>query len=452
MSALPPTDQPPLPAVQTLRRLARRELSAEALMRDHLDRATAREPSLHAFAARLAEADLLAQARALDAAGGWAGPLHGLPLGVKDIFDTVDLPTTYGSRLYAGHRPAADAASVALCRRAGALVAGKTVSTEFAYFHPGPTVNPHHSGHTPGGSSSGSAAAVGAGLLPLALGSQTAGSIIRPAAYCGVVGFKPSLGRVPRAGVKGLSDSLDTLGGFASNVADVALLAGVLCSDADLVDLAMEEDAAAATDGSGLRLGLCPTPWWEQADAEIRHTAWDLATRAFAPPWSAGLVDAVRLPAAWPDLVALQLAVMSHEMARSLAFDEGRHRDSLSERLRALIDQGRRISGAEHAAHLRTVLELRADCEAALFADCDILIAPSTQGAAPAGLAATGDPLFCRGWTLLGLPTLHVPMTRSPSTGLPIGLQFIGRPGADLEVLQAGIRCEARLRDLASTR
>jgi len=207
-----------LPAWQAVRLLARRELRAEDLARACLDRVAERDAAVHAFAHIDADA-VLAQARELDA-GAVRGPLHGLPLGVKDLIDTADLPTAYGSAIYAGHRPAADAAAVALCRAAGALVFGKTVSTEFAFFQPGATCNPHQLEHTPGGSSSGSAAAVADLMLPLALGTQTAGSIIRPAAFCGVVGYKPSFGRVPRAGVKGLSDGLDVVGGFARHVRD----------------------------------------------------------------------------------------------------------------------------------------------------------------------------------------------------------------------------------------
>jgi Asp-tRNA(Asn)/Glu-tRNA(Gln) amidotransferase A subunit family amidase len=248
-----------LPAWQAVRLLANRELSAEALMRACLDRIAEREAEVQAFVHLDADA-ALAQARAVDA-GPWRGPLHGLPLGVKDLFDTASLPTGYGSPLYAGHHPVADAAAVALCREAGALLPGKTVTTEFAYFHPGATRNPRHLGHTPGGSSSGSAAAVADSMLPLALGTQTAASIIRPAAYCGVVGYKPTHGRVPRAGVKSLSDTLDTVGGFARSVRDVALLGAVLTGDHRLSrdldgDPARRRASACAARPTGRR----PTP------------------------------------------------------------------------------------------------------------------------------------------------------------------------------------------------
>ena len=263
-----------LDAWQLVQGLARRELRAEDLMRACLDRVAEREGEVHAFA-HLDRPTALAQARALDA-GALQGPLHGLPLGVKDLLDTAELPTGYGSPLYAGHRPAADAAAVALCREAGAVVAGKTVTTEFAYFHPGPTANPHHTGHTPGGSSSGSAAAVADRMLPLALGTQTAGSIIRPAAYCGVVGYKPSWGRVSRAGVKSLSETLDTVGGFGRSVRDVALLGAVLLGDARLAGVAHEPG------GQAPRIGMCRTPQWAQADADTQ-AAWSVAAAALSP-------------------------------------------------------------------------------------------------------------------------------------------------------------------------
>jgi len=410
-----------LTASQAAALLARRELSAEDLMRACLDRAAEREGEVHAFA-HLAPDAALAHARALDA-GVIRGPLHGLPLGVKDLFDTFDLPTAYGSALYAGHRPAADAAAVALCREAGAVVMGKTVTTEFAYFHPGPTRNPRRPGHTPGGSSSGSAAAVADGMLPLALGTQTAGSIIRPAAYCGVVGYKPTTGRVPRAGVKSLSDTLDVVGGFGRSVRDVALLGAVLTGDGRLLAL---------PDVEAPRIGMCRTPEWPRADGDTR-AAWTLATTVLAAA-GAALVD-VEWPAALPDLVSLQKSVMSFEMTRALSHERVHHLERLSEPLRPLFREGAAITGEAHAAHLAAARSA-ANSVDALFERFDVLIAPSTTGEAPAGIDATGDPVFCRGWTLLGLPCVHLPFTQG-SHGLPIGLQCVGRAGNDHRLLAA---------------
>ena len=421
-----------LAAWQAARLLARHEISAVDLTRACLDRIAVREGEVLAFCHLAADA-ALAQARVLDA-GPSRGPLHGLPLGIKDLIDTADMPTTYGSAVYAGHRPAADAAVVALCREAGAVLPGKTVSTEFAYFHPGPTRNPRALGaqlHTPGGSSSGSAAAVADHLLPLALGTQTAGSIIRPAAYCGVVGYKPTLGRVPRAGVKSLSETLDVVGGFGRSVQDVALLGAVLMSDArllqDLPDLAP-------------RIGLCPTPEWAQADTDVQ-AAWALAVAALGP--QAQHLEDAAWPQALPDLVALQKAVMGFEMARALSHERLQHRAQLSARLLDLFEQGMAISGVAHAANLAATAAARRLADA-WFDRYDVLLAPSAGGEAPAGLGATGDPLFCRGWTLLGLPCVHLPFARGRH-GLPVGLQLIGRAGDDHRLLAAAQWCWARL-------
>jgi Asp-tRNA(Asn)/Glu-tRNA(Gln) amidotransferase A subunit family amidase len=418
-----------LDASQAARLLARRELKAEDLARACLDRVAEREAEVRAFVHLNPDA-VLAQARAMDA-GPIRGPLHGLPLGVKDLFDTVDAPTAYGSPVYAGHRPAADAAAVALCREAGALVMGKTVTTEFAYFHPGPTRNPRNLAHTPGGSSSGSAAAVADAMLPLALGTQTAASIIRPAAYCGVVGYKPSIDRVPRAGVKSLSETLDTVGGFGRSVSDVALLGAVLTGDARLL---------ADFDRSAPRIGLCATPDWRAADEDV-WAAWSLAQTVLGPQ-AASMAEA-----AWPvdmvDLVALHKAVMSYEMARALSAERVQHRLALSPRLRALFDEGRAISGEQHAGHRQQLRASRHRADA-WFEPFDVLLCPSSTGEAPAGTDATGDPLFCRGWTLLGLPCVHLPFA-SGRQGLPLGLQLVGRRGEDHRVLAAAQWCMDRL-------
>ena len=420
-----------LTAHELATRLQRREIGAEALLRDCLERIAEREPAVQAFA-HLDADQALAQARALDA-GPLRGLLHGLPLGVKDLIDTADLPTAYGSAVYAGHRPAADAAAVALAREAGAVVAGKTVTTEFAYFHPGTTRNPHALArtpmHTPGGSSSGSAAAVADHMLPLALGTQTAASIIRPAAFCGVVGYKPSWGRVPRGGIKSLSESLDTVGGFGRCVGDVALLGAVLTGDTRLLQ---------PHDGSTPRVALCRTPDWPQADADTQ-AAFALAAQRLGP--SAQLREA--WPAALPDLVPLQKSIMAFEMARSLSHERTQHRARLSARLLALMDEGMAIDGATHAAHQAQAALARQQAQA-LFDGVDVLLAPSAIGTAPAGLDATGDPLFCRGWTLLGLPCIHLPFTQG-ANGLPVGLQLVGRHGDDARLLAAADWCLSRL-------
>ena len=308
-----------LSASDAARRLQRRELSAQALLRDCLARIEARESEVRAFVCLDAEA-ALAQARALDA-GAVRGPLHGLPLAVKDIFDTHDLPTEMGSPIFAGHRPRVDAAAVALCREAGALVIGKTVTTEFANMTAGVTRNPFNPAHSPGGSSSGSAAAVADAMVPLALGTQTAGSIIRPAAFCGIVGIKPSFGRVPRAGVKPNADSMDTVGGFGRTVADAALLASVLAGDARLRTQAPPET---------LRIGLVQGPDWHQAEEDV-IACWERAVRALTP--QAARCEDAPLPPDFADVAAVQATIQAAETAQALAFEHRHHRAQLSEAL-----------------------------------------------------------------------------------------------------------------------
>ncbi len=418
-----------LGAAQAAALLQRRELKAEDLVRACLERVAVRNDDLHAFV-QVDAVSALAHARALDA-GPVRGPLHGLPLGVKDLFDTTDLPTAYGSPVYAHYRPVADAASVTLCREAGAVVLGKTVTTEFAYFTPGPTVNPHNALHTPGGSSSGSAAAVADHLVPLALGTQTAGSIIRPAAYCGVVGYKPSLGRVVGAGVKSLSPTLDVIGSFGRGVEDAALLGAVLTGDPRLCEF---------HEHGTLRIGLFQSPSWPQADADTQQ-AWDTATRALAR--NSDACQDVAMPQDFAELIQLQKDVMTFEMARSLSFERLRHREALSPALLALLDAGMAIPGAQHAANLQRTADWRLRIDA-LFERHDVLLTPSTTGAAPEGLAATGDPLFCRSWSLLGLPAVHLPLIRN-ARGLPVGLQLVGRMGEDHKLLAAARRIHDRL-------
>lgn len=418
-----------LEAWQAATLLARRELKAVDLVRACLDRIAEREPQLHAFVQLGADA-ALAHARTLDA-GPTRGLLHGLPFGVKDLFDTFDLPTGYGTPIYAGQQPLADAAAVALCRAAGAVLIGKTVTTELANMFPGATRNPHNPAHTPGGSSSGSAAAVASAMLPLALGTQTAGSLIRPAAFCGVVGYKPSHNRVPKAGVKSLSETLDTVGGFARSVRDVALLGAVLTGDARLADPAAFEQTAAP------RIGFCRTPEWALADSDTQQ-AWAQAETALA-----GHGVPMALPPELSNLVAVQKEVQAYETARSLCHERLYHRDQLSAPLQALIDGGLAISGEAHAQNLLATARARRQVQA-LFGAHDVLLAPSSIGEAPGGLDGTGDPLFCRTWTLLGLPCVHLPFTRG-RTGLPLGLQLVGAYGDDHRLLAAAHWVHARL-------
>jgi amidase len=409
-----------LSAREAARRIACRELSAEALVRACLERIEEREAVVGAWIQLDADA-ALAEARALDA-GALRGPLHGLPVAVKDLIDTVQYPTAYGSPIYAGYRPPADASCVAVARAAGALVLGKTVTTEFATFSPGKTANPHNPLHTPGGSSSGSAAAVADFMAPLAYGTQTAGSVIRPAAYCGVVGYKPSFGLICRAGVKPMAESLDTVGVLARDVGDAAFFAGVLAGR----DL--QPPATPATP----RVGLCRTAEWEQAEPATRDA---LESAAGSLSAAGARVQEITLASEFSRLVVAQSEIMAYEIARALAYEAQAHAAQLSAKLHALLAQGRAVTPARHDDNLR----LAERCRRALadqFAGVDVLLTPSTTGEAPAGLDATGNPLFNRLWTLLGAPCVHLPSARGPN-GLPVGVQLVGLVGDDRKTLAA---------------
>jgi Asp-tRNA(Asn)/Glu-tRNA(Gln) amidotransferase A subunit family amidase len=426
--------------------LASRTITSEDLVRDCLAHIEKREPSVHAFVS-LDPAAAMAQARVIDA-GAIRGLLHGIPFGVKDLFDTKDAPTSYGSSIYAGYQPIADAAAVAHCRTAGGVMLGKTVTTELANMQPTAfvdaldaaqdaitTCNPHHLDHTPGGSSSGSAAAVADFMLPLALGTQTAGSLIRPAAFCGVVGFKPSHNRIAKAGVKSLSETLDTIGGFARSVRDVALLASVLTGDARIAHQSCfaQGDASQSKQGKalqGIRIGLCQTPEWNLADNDTQ-AAWVLAVQLL----QSARLQPLDLPIPLSNLVAVQKDIQAFETARSLLPENRQIPNRLSAPLQALVAQGESITGEAHAVNLIRTQHARQQAED-LFREVDVILAPSTIGAAPYGIAHTGDPLFCRAWTLLGLPCIHLPFTQSVG-GLPMGLQLVAAYGQDHNLLAA---------------
>lgn len=419
MTAWQDDDLVRLTASEAATLLQQRRLSAERLLEACLQQIDQREPQVLAWCGLNAEA-ALAQARALDA-GPITGPLHGLPLGVKDLFDTRDFASGYGSPIYAGHHPVADAAAVALCRQAGAIVLGKTVTTEFATFTPGPTRNPHNPAHTPGGSSSGSAAAVGAHMVPLALGTQTAASIIRPAAYCGVVGFKPSFGLIPRAGVKSLSESLDTIGGFGHSVADVALLTSVMADAPHWRELRTRTLP---------RISLCRTANWHAAGTASRETL-QLAGERLRQ--AGAEVIEIELPPSFTPLAEIHDLIMWAEAYKSLAHERLCHPQLLSDNLRQRLAIGEQIDFAQNRYNHARLAEARSDLSR-VFADCDLLLTPSACGEAEAGLARTGDPLFSRAWSALGLPSLHLPTGVGP-LGLPVGIQLIGAQGSDSQTL-----------------
>lgn len=419
-----------LSATAAARKLATREITAVSLLEDCLERISARESTIHAWTFVDPDA-AMRRARELDAQAS-TGLLHGIPIAVKDLFDTCDMPSSYGSPIYANHRPAADAACVALARAASAIVVGKTVTTEFATFHPGPTCNPHNPRHTPGGSSSGSAAAVADWMVPLAFGTQTAGSIVRPAAYCGVVGYKPTFGTVNRVGVKIISDTLDTVGALARSVPDVALFVAAL---ADRPELLIERPL-----GRPPRVGLCRTHQWDRARPET-VTVFEDAARCLRKA-GASVRDVV-LPPQFAELVDTQIAIMVHEVAKSLSYERLVHRASLSVEMIAMIDAGLDVSPARYDA-ARVLAQRSRSTLAEVFADVDVLLAPSTVGEAPHGIAATGDPLFNRMWTLLHTPCVHLPSAIGPR-GLPVGITIVGPIGGDQATLLAADWIHARL-------
>jgi len=429
---VPPSELASLTATEAAVEIARGMVSAEDVTRACLDRIAAVEGEVQAFVS-LDPDHAIAQAKALDRhrlSGYPTGPLHGIPVAVKDIFDTADLPTECGSPQLAGRRPRDDAQAVARLRAAGAVIIGKTVTTEFAYFSPGKTRNPHDLDRTPGGSSSGSAAAVAAGMVPLAIGSQTNGSVIRPAAFCGVFGLKPSHGVVGRSGALTLSRTLDHVGGFARSLDDMALLMDAIVGyDADDPD---SRRYAAPAFRHTLhepppitpRFALVRTPMWEQADAATRD-----AIEALARDVEAETVDL-------PDYIAeawdAHRAIMAVEMAANLG--DYVERGDVSPQFRDLVAEGRSITATQYLAAVRDARRYAQSLTEIFEQMADAILTPSAKGPAP-DLAGTGDPVFCSFWTLTGLPSLNVPLLASPE-GLPVGVQLVGADGRDARLLR----------------
>ncbi len=399
-------------AVDARRAIADGRLDRRAYAEALAARNRARDPQIGVWA-HFDEAAFLAAAEL-----SGEGCLGGLPIAIKDIFDTHDMPTQCGSPIFAGRRPLRDAAAVAAIRAAGGVVMGKSVTTEFAYAHPGVTRNPNHPGHTPGGSSSGSAAAVAAGIVPLAIGTQTAGSVIRPAAFCGVVGFKPSFGRIDRAGVFPCAASFDTIGAFARGVADAWLLVEAM-SGAEL-------PAPLAAPARPPLIGLCRTPEWDIAAEETRSAV--AAAAATLAAAGAEVAD-VALPDIGACLQQVHLDIMAHEAALVFAREECARPLGLSAPLTALIAAGEAISDVAYRRRLDQAASARSSM-AAVFGTVDAILTPSAIGEAPAGLASTGDAVCNRVWTLLHGPCVHLPTGRGPR-GLPIGVQLVGPVGGD---------------------
>ena len=409
------------------------------------------EQFVEACLARIAEVDgqvqawtfldrdyALQQARAADQrrlTGAPIGPLHGVPIGIKDIFDTADMPTEYGSAIYAGRTPSRDASMVAMLRAAGALIMGKTVTTEFAYFSPGKTRNPHNAEHTPGGSSSGSAAAVGANMVPLGIGSQTNGSTIRPAAYCGVVGFKPTYGLISRHRALMLSRTLDHVGLFANSVEDIALLAEQITSydenDPDTNPRARIPFGQIAGEEPPLApmFAFIKTPYWDRADEDTKEGFAEIIEQLGSQ------VEEVELFPSAADAWQWHQTIMGAEMAHNLEREWMNGRDLLSERLRAQIERGREVQAPDYLRALSQVGPAYESFVELFEQRYDAILTPAAPSAAPKGLASTGDPSFCTLWTLCGMPAISLPLLQS-TNGLPIGVQLVGPRHGDARLLR----------------
>ncbi|NMM10801.1 MAG: amidase [Polaromonas sp.] len=419
-----------LSARELAARVSRRELTAEAVTRAYIEQIQACEPSVKAW--QFFDADMALQsARALDRHSSNA-LLRGVPVGVKDLMDTADMPTAYGSPIYAAQRPTFDAACVAACRDAGMVVLGKTVTTEFATFQPGVTCNPRaraDAPRTPGGSSSGSAAAVAASMVPLALGTQTAGSIVRPASYCGVIGYKPTHGTLPLAGVKPLSPSLDTVGAFARSVDDAAFFVGALTR----INLDPQRQSA-------LRVGICRSPRWDLASDDARR-ALEHSARQFEKV-GAQVHDLV-LPVSCDALTQAQIQIMAYEAAAAFAPERQRQAEKFSPAFAQFLALGQSLHGGDFAAAQLLAIAARRALDA-VFESVDVLLAPSAEGEAPEGLDTTGNPIFNRLWTLLRNPCVHVPVGTGVH-GMPVGVTVIGTRWADALTLSAAHTLELSL-------
>lgn len=416
-----------LSAIELARAIARREVTSEAAVSACLARIEERDHHVQAWAYLDPDA-VLEQARACDRSDP-NGPLHGVPIGVKDVLDTSDMPTQMGSPIYEGHQPLADATCVSLLRQAGALIMGKTVTCEFAGATPGPTRNPHNLEHTPGGSSSGSAAAVAGFMVPAAFGTQTGGSVLRPAAFCGVVGFKPTYGRYSRTGIKFAAESFDTIGTIARTVEDVELLDDVLVG---------KRSASRHIAGRPV-VGVCKTHLWRTA---LPETVAAIERVADAFKRSDARVSDFSLPASFADLTAVRARINAYERARGMAYEWHRHRDAISEQLRTTIAEGFATSPEDYWAAQALVRKCRALLAEAM-SDVDVLLTPCVPGEAPRGLGFTGEPRFQELWTALYVPTISIPAGTGPA-GLPVAVQLVGKRGQD-ELLLAAARGFSKL-------
>ncbi len=399
-------------ATEIANEVAAGKTTCEAVVRDCVARIAERDVVVKAFVNF--DVDLaLAQARALDR-GPRRGPLHGVPIGLKDTIDTFDMPTEMGSPIYRGNRPRADASCVALLRRAGAVILGKTATCEFAGSAPPETTNPHNAARTPGGSSSGSAAAVADFMVPAALGTQTGGSVLRPSSFCGVFGYKPTYNTINKQGVWPAADSIDTIGWLARSIDDMELLTSVL---------RMQQPAPPRKLDGAPRIGVWRTDLWDTAQDETKAAVAEAAANLGK---AGAVVRDIDMPADFTGLhVIARSTIGFYERAACMAFAWDNEREQLSAQMRRYIENGHRISRDEYVAGMRRLDECRA-LLAPVFTDFDVLLVPCVPGEAPEGLGATGDPSMQAIWTALHTPTMTLPTYRGPNN-LPVGIQLVAQ-------------------------
>jgi Asp-tRNA(Asn)/Glu-tRNA(Gln) amidotransferase A subunit family amidase len=431
-------EQPALPsASEAAQQIRDGVLTSEELVQSCLERVRALEPKVQAWTF-LDEEHALAQARAADErkrSGEPFGPLNGVPVGLKDIIDTADMPTENGTVLHKGRTPRDDATVVSMLRAAGAVILGKTVTTECAYFFPGKTRNPHNPEHTPGGSSSGSAAAVAAGMVPLALGSQTNGSVIRPGAFCGAYAFKPTHGLIPRTGVLKLSRTLDHVGIFSRDLDDLALVAEQLTGyddgDPDTRPRARVPFQAISREEPPIEpmLAFVKTPYWERVTQEAKDAFAELVETL------GDRVEEVELFPSAADAWGWHKTIMETEMAANFEREWQHGRDKLSAQLRSLIERGREVRAVDYQRALRGIPQVVESFDELFMERYDAILTPAAPGSAPKGLGSTGDPAFCTLWTLCGMPAVSLPLMQD-SGGLPIGVQLVGRRNFDARLLR----------------
>ena len=437
-----------LSATAAIEKIRGGEITSVEMAEACLDRIDEREEAVQAWAFLDADA-VRANAQALDehrAAGRPIGPLHGLPVAIKDIIDTEGMPTENGTVLDAGRMPGADAVLVSQLRAAGAVIMGKTVATELAYFTPGKTRNPHDEARTPGGSSSGSAAAVAAGMVPLAVGTQTAGSVIRPAAFCGIVGFKPSRGLISRRGVLCQSHTLDTVGVFARSVPDAALIAETLAAfDPQSGESPRPTPPLFATAESDPPVppafAFIKQPAWDKADADTRDGFAEIVELLGEQ------CEEVALPAPFDQALQIHRLIQVTEMTKHFSRYVKKGRDRLSEKLLAALDEGAGVLARDYLAALDWIGVYNSSLDE-IFDSFDAIITPAASGEAPADLTQTGDPAFCSIWTLCGLPAVTLPMLEG-ANGMPMGVQLVGRAGDDARLLRTARWLALKLSDAA---